>query len=97
MNSIKNNILVIIAFLLFGAFQIDAQEHSLTDEERQAKLDTIIAEAERYFAWNDDAYSVKTAKEKWLSDDAKLLLQGGIAPVIYRSGTIRKKVWCRLR
>ena len=83
MKSIKNNVLVIIAFLLFGAFQTDAQEHSLTEEERQAKLDSIIAETERHFAWNDDAYSVKTAKEKWLSGDAKLLLQGGIAPVVY--------------
>lgn len=83
MKSIKNNVLVIIAFLLFGTFQIDAQEHSLTEEERQAKLDSIIAETEQHFAWNDDAYSVKTAKEKWLSDDAKLLLQGGIAHVVY--------------
>lgn len=83
MKSIKNNVLVIIAFLLFGAFQIEAQERSLTEEERQAKLDSIIAETERHFAWNDDAYSVKTAKEKWLSDDAKLLLQGCIAPVVY--------------
>lgn len=83
MKNIKNNILVIIAFLLFGTFQIYAQEHSLTDEERQAKFDSIIAETERHFAWNDDAYSVKTAKEKWLSGDAKLLLQSGIAPVVY--------------
>ncbi len=83
MKSIKNNVLVIIAFLLFGAFQIEAQERSLTEEERQAKLDSIIAKTERHFAWNDDAYSVKTAKEKWLSGDAKLLLQDGIAPVVY--------------
>lgn len=82
MKSILNNVLVAIA-LLFGAFQVDAQEQSLTDEERQAKLDSIIAETERHFAWNDEAYSVKTAKGKWLSGDAKLLLQGGIAPVIY--------------
>lgn len=83
MKSIKNNVLVIIAFLLSGTFQIDAQEHSLTEEERQAKLDSIIAETERHFGWNDDAYSVKTAKEKWLSGDAKLLLQGGIVHVVY--------------
>lgn len=82
MKSILNIPLVAIA-LLFGAFQIEAQERSLTEEERQAKLDSIIAKTERCFAWNDDAYSVKTAKEKWLSDDAKLLLQGGIAPVVY--------------
>lgn len=83
MKCIRFNVLVAIAFLLFGAFQIDAQEHSLTGGERQAKRDSIIAETERHFGWNDDAYSVKTAKEKWLSGDAKLLLQGGIAPVVY--------------
>jgi len=84
MKSILNNVLVAIAFVLFGAFQIYAQERSLTDEEYQSKLDdSIIAETERNFGWNDDAYSVKAAKEKWLSGDAKLLLQGGIAPVVY--------------
>ncbi|WP_289754875.1 hypothetical protein [Muribaculum intestinale] len=83
MKSVLNNVLVALAFLLFRAFQIDAQEHSLTDEERQTKRDSIIAETERHFGWNDDAYSVKTAKEKWLSGDAKMLLQDGIAPVVY--------------
>ena len=82
MKRIQNNVLVAIALLL-GAFQVEAQEHSFTDEERQAKLDSIIAETERHFGWNDDAYSVKTAKEMWLSGDAKLLLQGGIAPLAY--------------
>lgn len=82
MKRIQNNVLVAIALLL-GTFQVEAQEHSLTDEERQAKLDSIIAETERHFGWNDDTYSVKTAKEMWLSGDAKLLLQGGIAPLAY--------------
>lgn len=82
MKNIRYKFLVAIVYLL-GSFQIDAQEHSLTDEERQAKLDSIIAETERHFAWNDDAYSIKTAKEKWLSGDAKLLLQSGIAPAVY--------------
>lgn len=82
MKRIQNNVLVAIALLL-GTFQVEAQEHSLTDEERQAKLDSIIAETERHFGWNYDTYSVKTAKEMWLSGDAKLLLQGGIAPLAY--------------
>ena len=83
MKSIQNSVLVTIALLLFVTLRIHAQENSLTDEERQVKRDSIIAETERHFAWNDDAYSVKTAKEKWLSGDAKLLLQGGVAPVVY--------------
>lgn len=83
MKGILNNVLVTIAFVLFGAFQIYAQERSLTDEEYQSKLDSIIDETERHFGWSDDVYSVKTAKEKWLSGDVKLLLQGGIAPVVY--------------
>lgn len=82
MKSILNNVLVAIA-LLIGVFQIEAKECSLAEEERQVKSDSITAETERHFAWNDDSYSVKTAKEKWLSGDAKLLLQGGIAPVVY--------------
>lgn len=79
MKSIQNNVLVTIALLLFVTLRIHAQEN----KERQVKRDSIIAETERHFAWNDDAYSVKTAKEKWLSGDAKLLLQGGVAPVVY--------------
>ena len=91
MKRIQNNVLVAIALLL-GTFQVEAQEHSLTDEERQAKLDSIIAETERHFGWNDDTYSVKTAKEMWLSGDAKLLLQGwDCASCICWPGKIRKK------
>lgn len=82
MKNIRYKVLVVIAFLS-GAFQTYAQERNLTDEERQAELDSIIAETERHLRWNDDAYSVKAAKEKWLSGDAKLLLQSGIAPVVY--------------
>lgn len=37
MKRIQNNVLVAIALLL-GTFQVEAQEHSLTDEERQANL-----------------------------------------------------------
>lgn len=83
MKRTRFNLLVTIALLLFVTLQIHAQERSLTDGERQTKLDSLITETERHFGWNDDAYSVKTAKEKWLSGDAKLLLQGGIAPVVY--------------
>lgn len=82
MKGILNNVLVTIALLLFVTLQIHAQEHSLTDEEHQVKCDSIIAETKRHFGWSD-VYSVKTAKEKWLSGDVKLLLQGGIAPVVY--------------
>lgn len=77
------NMIIAITLLLIGVSHVNAQERILPEEERHAKLDSIIAETERHFAWNDDAYSIKTAKEKWLSGNAKLLLQGGIAPVIY--------------
>lgn len=72
-----------IVLLLFGALQIHAQERNLTDEERHAMPDSIYAEMGIYFGLNDDAYSVRMAKEKWISGEAKLLLQGGIAPVVY--------------
>ncbi|MBD5387589.1 hypothetical protein HDR70_06875 [bacterium] len=73
-------LILCVGFVLSSNLRAQRQ---LTDCKKQAELDSMIAETERHFAWNDDAYSIKTAKEKWLSGNAKLLLQGGIAPVIY--------------
>ena len=58
-------------------------QSQLTDCKKQAELDSIIAETERHFGWGDDAYSANIAKDKWQSGEAKLLLQGGVAPVVY--------------
>lgn len=58
-------------------------QSQLTDCKKQAELDSIIAETERHFGWNDDAYSANIAKDKWQSGEAKLLLQGGVASVVY--------------
>ena len=83
MKHLMSKFIVAITLLLIGASHVNAQERILPEEERQAKLDSIIAETERHFEWNDDAYSAKIAKDKWQSGEAKLLLQGGIAPVVY--------------
>lgn len=69
-----------VGFALSANLRAQSQ---LTDCKKQAELDSIIAETERHFGWNDDAYSAKIAKEKWQSCEAKLLLQGGVAPVVY--------------
>lgn len=55
----------------------------LTNCEKQTELDSIIAEVEKALGLNDEAYSAKIAKDKWLSGEANFLLQGGIAPVAY--------------
>ena len=73
-------LILCVGFALSSNLRAQSQ---LTDCKEQEKLDSIIAETERHFAWNDEAYSVKTAKGMWLSGDAKLFLQGGIAPVVY--------------
>lgn len=51
--------------------------------EQRCELDSIYTEIGKVLGLNDDAYTAKTAKGKWLSGEAKLLLQGGIAPVVY--------------
>lgn len=73
-------LILCVGFALSSSLWAQSQ---LTDGKKQAELDSIIAETERHFGWNDDAYSAKIAKDKWHSCEAKLLLQGGIAPVVY--------------
>lgn len=73
-------LILCVGFALSANLRAQSQ---LTDCKKQAELDSIIAETERHFGWNDDAYSAKIAKDKWHSGEAKLLLQGGIAPVVY--------------
>lgn len=58
-------------------------QSQLTNCEKQTELDSIIAEVEKVLGLNDEAYSAKIAKDKWLSGEANFLLQGGIAPVAY--------------
>lgn len=45
--------------------------------EQRCELDSIYTEIGKVLGLNDDAYTAKTAKGKWLSGEAKLLLQGG--------------------
>ncbi len=58
-------------------------QSQLTYCEKQVEHDSIVVDVLRVLELNDDAYSAKIAKEKWQSGEAKLLLQGGIAPVAY--------------
>ena len=58
-------------------------QSQLMNCEKQTELDSIIAEVEKVLGLNDEAYSAKIAKDKWLSGEANFLLQGGIAPVAY--------------
>ena len=80
------NMIIAITLLLIGASHVNAQERILPVEERQAKLDSIIAETERHFGWNDDAYS---AKDKYGAEAFKKMKydENGVAtitlPVIY--------------
>jgi len=63
-------------------------QSQLTDCKKQSELDSIIAETERHFGWNDDAYS---AKDKYGTEAFKEMKYGenGVAtitvPVIYRA------------
>lgn len=61
---------------------VDAQT-SISDFERQAKIDSITAEFEKQFGWNDAAYTPEIAYDKWKAGEASFLLQGGIAPAVY--------------
>ena len=66
-------------------------QSQLTDCKKQAELDSIIAETERHFGWNDDVYSAKIAKEKNGAEAFKNMKydENGVAtitlPVIYRA------------
>lgn len=51
--------------------------------DRQAKIDSITAELEKQFGWNDAAYAPEIAYGKWKAGEASFLLQGGIAPAVY--------------
>ena len=80
------NMIIAITLLLIGASHVNAQERILPEEERLAKLDSIIAETERHLGWNDDAYS---AKDKYGAEAFKKMKydENGVAtitlPVIY--------------
>lgn len=68
----------------YAAYLNPVKEYDgLTPSERQAKIDSIIVEVEKCFGWNDAAYSPENAFAKWQDETASLLLQGGIAPVVY--------------
>ena len=56
---------------------------SISDYEKQAKIDSITAELEKQFGWNDAAYTPEIAYGKWEAGEASFLLQGGLAPVVY--------------
>lgn len=56
---------------------------SISDYEKQAKIDSITAELEKQFGWNDAAYTPEIAYGKWKAGEASFLLQGGMAPVVY--------------
>ena len=56
---------------------------SISDYEKQAKIDSITAELEKQFGWNDAAYTPEIAYGKWKAGEASFLLQGGIAPAVY--------------
>ncbi len=51
--------------------------------DKQAKIDSITAEVEKQFGWNNAAYAPEIAYGKWKAGEASFLLQGGIAPVVY--------------
>ena len=82
------NMIIAITLLLIGVSHVNAQERILPEEERHAKLDSIIAETERHFGCNDDAYS---AKDKYGAKAFKKMKydENGVAtitlPVIYRA------------
>lgn len=78
-------------FILLSASNASAQNNTLTDAERKVLEDSLIAEVEKSLGLNDNAYSAKAAKDKWLSGKAMFLLQGGIAPVVYQGQKQFKK------
>ena len=59
-------------------------KQAMTEERRIHKLASILVETDSLLGWNDEAYSVKVAKNKWHSGEAMFLLQGGIASVVYK-------------
>lgn len=74
---------VIMTILLAVTGLLLNAQSTIPDFERQAKIDSITAEIEKQFGWNDTAYAPEIAYGKWNIGEASFLLQGGIAPIFY--------------